>query len=951
MVFQDLIDTAAAANEDVDGLLQCAVSMQEHNMKLKDFIAELDAKTAHEAMCGGLTGFGCDDPKLIAALCSRTKSQLRRTAGKFRELFDKDLRATVRSEAGGSYGRMMNYALAPPEDYVADMIDLACSGLGCNETVLIELLVTQSKENMAAGKEAWEGRTDKHLFDYLDSELGSEYSDLQNLLFTLLKGERDDGDEVDEDAATTDAEVIHKECSKGMMGDFKEDKLIRKIVKKNQHQNAALCAAYEREYNKSMAGAISDRCNKTKFVFAIKALLIPKADFIAQRLEAAMKGFGTDEIILVRLLGGLDSKDMSDVCEAYERKYGRTLKAALKEEIDGRFQLAALRWIDAQCDSAAGTSHVTEAPIEADEGAEESDSLGRFQELVKALILEHESLMKMVAILDAQRIAEACGNFGTDDKKLIDILCSRSKKHLVNVGLEYRTSQGDHDKDLFQLVSSQLRGWYKYLAQFIVLDEEHSDVRLLDLALDGLGADGAALIEFLCARSPARVLRAKKAWEARHDASLVDRFGSELHGDMKKLGLTMLQGKRLEDSEANGEGGEEPEVNEEAVDEAAQQLYDAGEAIVGTDEQVFIDLLCNNPPSFNVAVATAYENKFEHSLHKAITSEFSGNLKNALLALLTGDVKEWYAARLHQSFKGLGTGDRTVCRIIGSHDKKDARAIAEAYESKYGKTLAEAISAECSGNYKRLAIGWFSMEDRLDMTLPGDGEVWEVPEMDEEASDVIEELPPPPPMPESDEEDDEAEAQAAAEAAAAAAALDEEAAAAAAAEAEAARLAEEEAAAAAAAAELEEARALAAAEAAAAAEAEAEAQAAQEAAEEAARLAEEEAAAREEEEEAEAAAAREALAAALAEAKAAAEEARAAAEAARAREAAENEEPSDDEDDDDDDDVDIPPKGHPKYKKQVRKLKMKYKKCKILGKNKKAKYFRQKIKALGEDAD
>jgi hypothetical protein len=52
---------------------------------------------------------------------------------------------------------------------------------------LIELLVTQSKDRMQAGKAAWEGRTDKHLFDYLDAELGSQYQDLQNLLFALLK--------------------------------------------------------------------------------------------------------------------------------------------------------------------------------------------------------------------------------------------------------------------------------------------------------------------------------------------------------------------------------------------------------------------------------------------------------------------------------------------------------------------------------------------------------------------------------------------------------------------------------------------------------------------------------------------------------------------------------------------------------------------------------------------
>jgi hypothetical protein len=43
---------------------------------------------------------------------------------------------------------------------------------------------------------------------------------------------------------------------------------------------------------------------------------------------------------------------------------------------------------------------------------------------------------------------------------------------------------------------------YGYLAKFIVLSEEESDLRLLDLAMDGLGTTEAALVEFLCAWPP-----------------------------------------------------------------------------------------------------------------------------------------------------------------------------------------------------------------------------------------------------------------------------------------------------------------------------------------------------------------------------------------------------------------------------------------------------------------
>ena len=64
--------------------------------------------------------------------------------------------------------------------------------------------------------------------------------------------------------------------------------------------------------------------------------------------------------------------------------------------------------------------------------------------------------------------------------------------------------------------------------RFIVLDTAQSDRLLLDLALDGLGSDKNALIEFLCARPASRVRAAKAAWEAMHDASLVDRPRSML---------------------------------------------------------------------------------------------------------------------------------------------------------------------------------------------------------------------------------------------------------------------------------------------------------------------------------------------------------------------------------------------------------------------------------------
>ena len=213
------------ASDNAAALSECAAKLQEHNRSLKEYIAKLDAESVKEAMAG----FGCDDKKLIVALCSRTKSQLKRTAAKYRELYDEDLREAVRGETSGDYGKLVDLSLAPKDVYFADMIDKACVGIGCSETTLIELFVTTKNADIAAGRKAWEGRTDKNLIDYLDDELTESYKHLQHLIFKILKGERDESGEVDEAAAVKQVEAIHKECDKGMFSDFKEQVCIEII--------------------------------------------------------------------------------------------------------------------------------------------------------------------------------------------------------------------------------------------------------------------------------------------------------------------------------------------------------------------------------------------------------------------------------------------------------------------------------------------------------------------------------------------------------------------------------------------------------------------------------------------------------------------------------------------------------------------------------------------------
>ena len=85
---------------------------------------------------------------------------------------------------------------------------------------------------MRRGKAAWEGRTDRSLIDYLNSEMSGIVfgnSSLRALLLRLLKGVRDEEGEVDEAKAISQRDEVHSLCERSTwFGDDSE--AIRRLI-------------------------------------------------------------------------------------------------------------------------------------------------------------------------------------------------------------------------------------------------------------------------------------------------------------------------------------------------------------------------------------------------------------------------------------------------------------------------------------------------------------------------------------------------------------------------------------------------------------------------------------------------------------------------------------------------------------------------------------------------
>lgn len=139
-------------------------------------------------------------------------------------------------------------------------------------------------------------------------------------------------------------------------------------------------------------------------------------------------------------------------------------------------------------------------------------------------------------------------------------------------------------------------------------------------------------------------------------------------------------------------------VDQEAALRDAQALLQAGELLfAGTDESTFNQVMCQrNKPQLKL-VFEEYEKLVGHPIETAIENEFSGTIKEALLHLIScvRDKISYLATRLHDSMAGIGTDDRTLIRIIVSRSEIDLSKIKEAYEEKYGKTLADRVAVSC----------------------------------------------------------------------------------------------------------------------------------------------------------------------------------------------------------------------------------------------------------------
>ncbi|NWS60629.1 ANXA4 protein, partial [Chunga burmeisteri] len=280
---------------------------------------------------------------------------------------------------------------------------------------------------------------------------------------------------------------------------------------------------------------------------------------------------------------------------------------------------------------------------------------------------------------EAQALRKAMKGFGTDEDAIIEILTKLNVSQRQQVLITYKSSIG---RDLIDDLKSELSGNFERVIIGMMTPTTMYDVHELRRAMKVQKSS----FYMLCV------------------CVLSLEYGHTLEEDIVSDTSSMF--RRVLVSLATGKRDEGTYVDNALAQQDAQCLYEAGEKKWGTDEVQFMAILCTRNRCHLLKVFDAYRGIANKDITDSIKSEMSGDLEDALLAVVkcVRNKPAYFAERLYKSMKGLGTDDNTLIRVMVSRSEIDMLDIRREFLTMYGKSLYSFIKGDCSGDYRKVLL-------------------------------------------------------------------------------------------------------------------------------------------------------------------------------------------------------------------------------------------------------
>lgn len=237
---------------------------------------------------------------------------------------------------------------------------------------------------------------------------------------------------------------------------------------------------------------------------------------------------------------------------------------------------------------------------------------------------------------DAKILRSAMKGLGTNEDALIRVLCRRTLTQRIQIAEAF---QRLFNRNLSKDIKSETSGSFKEVLLGLLMEPTEFLAVCVNKYIRGLGTNDRELCDVLCTQTNENMIKIKEHYKILFGNTLEKDVTSDTSGDYRKLLLSLCQANREPES---------PLIDANRAQADTFQLHCAGVGKLGTDEDVFIEMISKRSYGHIKKMLSLYYETYKHNFTDAIESETSGNFCRALktITLFINDPYGFYSYRV-----------------------------------------------------------------------------------------------------------------------------------------------------------------------------------------------------------------------------------------------------------------------------------------------------------------
>lgn len=294
-----------------------------------------DPKSDAEILRSAIKGKTKDEDKIIKLVTGRTNEQRQKIKEAYNSLYNSDLIKDLQKELSGHFQEVVVALFYLPVDYDCFQLRKAVKGLGTDEDALIEILAIRPPEVIQQIKdrytEMFPGRT------LLKDIQGDTSGNFLKILTALIEAKRPSNSQPDLAECERCAKLL-QDATEQKKKDV--DIFTQIFTEKSQSEFICIAQLYFRLTKKTILQVVEKEFSgdsKDALIGIIYAMLSP-SEYFAKKVYKSIKGLGTDNNTLIRILITRDEKDMPQIKQFYKQLYKKDMIEGIKDDTSGSYR-------------------------------------------------------------------------------------------------------------------------------------------------------------------------------------------------------------------------------------------------------------------------------------------------------------------------------------------------------------------------------------------------------------------------------------------------------------------------------------------------------------------------------------------------------------------------------------------------------------------------------------